>query len=145
MLRNLVAASLLIASAVVPILVISPRSAADAAGSSNESGLVLCDGQEESLKFVLKPGGKIERDLWLENRSNETITIEKIGTSCDCVKVVTPLAELVVEPKKSVAIRLAIEITKNDAFRGEFGPLVELIGPAALRMSNLSLIVEVRQ
>jgi hypothetical protein len=89
-------------------------------------GLVLCDGQADALRFVLKPGGKFERVILVENRSAKPITITSFETSCDCTNLETPLSELVFPPNERRAIRIVADMAKDGEYRGRFSPQISL-------------------
>jgi hypothetical protein len=47
------------------------------------AGLVLCDGQADALRFVVKPGGRIERDQVVEDPQTTLSAIAPFATNRD--------------------------------------------------------------
>lgn len=105
--------------------------------------MVVCDGQQDALRFILKPGGKAERDIYLENRSAETITISNVQTSCDCTTIKTPLAQLTFAPRVRKAVRVAVDMTGERNYVGEFAPNVTILNAAGEPKATAHFTVKV--
>jgi hypothetical protein len=87
---------------------------------------VVCEGQEDALRFVLKPGGKAEHNIYLENRSDKPITIIRIESSCDCSTAKNSAASSTFAPYERKWFRVSIDMGKDVNYVGAFAPELRL-------------------
>ena len=87
---------------------------------------MVCDGQQNALHFVLKPGGKAERDIWIENRSDKQITISKIETSCECTTIKKLIPEMTFAPSERNAVRVVVDLSNDPKFSSDFWPTLTI-------------------
>lgn len=73
---------------------------------------------------AVRPGESVRAEMTLRNPHPAAVTVERVETSCPCVRV-TP-ASLHIEPRESAELGIAFDPTDEPDFRG--GLRVEVIG-----------------
>jgi len=136
---------LVVAILLAPLPFLAARRATPASSNSSgpaHCGLVLCEGQAEALRFVLKPGDRNTRDLWLENRSDVRIDVTSVNASCSCLSLITPLRDLVFLPRERKSIRVQLDLTSDPTETRGFAPELHIGSMNSVAMLVLAFDVD---
>jgi hypothetical protein len=69
----------------------------------------------------LKPGGRAEQTITIQNRTSKPVHFTKYETSCECVSLKWPEDGVSIEPNQSVSLTVVVDMSDDPQYVGSFG------------------------